>query len=216
MTTSTKGRPRKDEDMRTGHRKAVGESDAIEVMPVEARLVGAEPPEGLAPLACEVWRMCVTDMVALGHLREPDLLQVRNYAVQEAIAIECEATIQEYGAMQKEAITAWSKELQAEEVIGYRLKANPACKLHRDASNTARLLAAELGLTTAARIRGNLMAAATASIALGIKDGLEADLEAEDIAVKAAKKPKKKTVKKDGKPARSRAAGTYQSKRSTK
>lgn len=187
---TTKGRPRKDEDTRTGHRKAVGQGDAIEVAPVEERLVGADPPEDLAPLAAEVWKICVADMTRLGHLREPDLIQIRNYSVEVAIAIETEATIAEFGAMMKEPITAWSDELQAMEMVGWKLKRNPACKEHREASMAARLLGTELGLTTMARIRGNLMAAATASIAVGIRDALESDLEAEDIAFAEAAKPK--------------------------
>jgi|GEM_PF-1076698 len=188
----TKGRIPKDEATRTGHRAAVGQGESIEVAPVSAKLVGAEPPAGLSPLACEVWRVCVTDMVALGHLREPDLLQLRNYSVQAAIAIECEATIEEYGAMMKEPIIATDRETGIAEVVGWKLKANPACKLHRESSNTVRLLASDLALTPMARIRGNLMAIATASIAIGIKDDLEADLEAEDLALMQAKKQPKK------------------------
>lgn len=195
---STRGRTRKPEDQRTGHRREVGASDAIEVAPVESHLVGADPPEDLAPLAQEVWRVCVADMARLGHLREPDLLKIREYAVQSAIAIECEAVIAEHGAIMKQPILAWSEELGADEIVGWKLLRNPAAKEHRDAMNSTRLLAAELGLLPMARIRGNLMTAATASIALGIRDALDAELDAEDAAAKksAPKRRRKPTPKK--------------------
>jgi phage terminase small subunit len=189
------GRTPVPDDERAGHRGGVGEGSAIEVLPVERRLVTASPPEDMPPLAREVWSICVTDMAVLGHLREPDLFQLRNYAVEVAIAIECEASIQEFGAMMKEPIVAWSAELQAEEMVGWKLKANPACKLHREASNVVRLLAGELALTPLARIRGNLMQAATASIALGIRDDLEAGLAAEDAALVVSGKPASKALR---------------------
>jgi phage terminase small subunit len=178
------GRTPVPDDERAGHRGGVGEGNAIEVLPVERRLVTAAPPEDMSPLAREVWSICVTDMAVLGHLREPDLFQLRNYAVEVAIAIECEASIQEFGAMMKEPIVVNGDD--GLEMVGYKLKANPACKLHREASNVVRLLAGELALTPLARIRGNLMQAATASIALGIRDELEADLDKEDAATAAA------------------------------
>lgn len=183
------------DDERAGHRNSVGEGNAIEVLPVERRLVTAAPPEDMSPLAREVWSICVTDMAVLGHLREPDLFQLRNYAVEVAIAIECEASIQEFGAMMKEPIVVHSSETGEDEMVGYKLKANPACKLHREASNTVRLLAGELALTPLARIRGNLMQAATASIAIGIRDDLEAGLAAEDAAFAAAGDPVAKVLR---------------------
>lgn len=176
----TRGRIPKDDAERAGHRPGVGEGEQIEVLPVESRLIGASAPADLSPLATEVWDICVADMVALGHLREPDLLQLRNYAVEVAIAIEAEATIAEFGAMMKEPIIVNGDD--GPELVGYKLKTNPACKLHRDAAQSVRLLASDLALTPIARIRGNLMAAATASIALGIKDELESELDAEDLA----------------------------------
>jgi phage terminase small subunit len=188
----TRGRvPVADED-RAGHRAGVGQGEAIEVSPIDSRLIGIEPPEDMSPLAREVWKVCVADMAVLGHLREPDLFQLRNYATEVAIAIECEASIQEFGAMMKEPILVYSQELGAEEMVGWKLKPNPACKLHREASNVVRLLATELALTPLARIRGNLMAAATASIALGIRASLESDLDEEDAIAKAARAPRKR------------------------
>ena len=199
-------------DERAGHRGGVGEGNTIEVLPVERRLVGAIPPEDMSPLAREVWSICVTDMAVLGHLREPDLFQLRNYAVEVAIAIECEASIQEFGAMMKEPIVAWSVELQADEMVGWKLKANPACKLHREASNVVRLLAGELALTPLARIRGNLMQAATASIALGIRDELEADLDREDAIAQAAAA---KQIPRKAAPAKAKAKAKSKAKKPT-
>lgn len=182
----SRGRPPKDDVERAGHRPGIGEGESVEVAPVERRLVGVKPPEDLSPLAAEVWQICVTDMVALGHLRGPDLLQVRNYAVEIAIAVECEAAIAEFGAVMKEPILAWSGDLEANEVVGWRLKKNPACQLHREASNAVRLMAADLALTPIARIRGNLMSAVTASVAMSIKNDLEREVLAAEKATRAA------------------------------
>jgi phage terminase small subunit len=191
MVGMSRGRPPKDDAERAGHRPGIGEGQSVEVAPVERQLIEARPPEDLSPLAAEVWTICVTDMVALGHLRGPDLLQVRNYAVEVAIAVECEAAIAEFGAVMKEPITAWSSELEANEVVGWRLKKNPACTLHREASNAVRLMAADLALTPIARIRGNLMSAVTASVAMSIKEDLERDvLNAEKAARAAARRSK--------------------------
>jgi phage terminase small subunit len=181
----TRGRIPKPDEERAGHRAGVGEGEAVEVVPVADELLTARPPEDLSPLAAEVWTICVTDMATLGHLRDPDLIQVRNYAVEVAIAIECEATIAEFGAVMKEPITAWSDDVQENVVVGWKLKKNPACQLHREASNAVRLMAADLALTPIARIRGNLMSAVTASVAMSIKDDLERDVINAEKAEKA-------------------------------
>lgn len=196
MVRMSKGRPPKLSEERAGH--PAGAEDPREVAIVPAELVQARPPEDLSPLASEVWQICVTDMAALGHLREPDLLQLRNYAVEVAIAIECEAAITEFGAVMKEPILAWSAELEAMEVVGWKLKKNPACQLHREASNAVRLMAADLALTPIARIRGNLMNAVTASVAMSIKDDLERDVIDAEKAERAARrrKPAAKTARK--------------------
>jgi len=203
----SRGRPPKDPDARAGHGSA---AEPAEVAIVPAELAIARPPEDLAPLAAEVWQICVTDMAALGHLRDPDLIQVRNYAVEVAIAIECEAVIAEHGAMMKEPVLAWSDELGANEVVAWKLKKNPACQLHREASNAVRLMAADLALTPIARIRGNLMSAVTASVAMSIKTDLERDVIDAEKAERAAKRrksaaPKAKTKAAARKPARKRS-----------
>lgn len=189
---TTRGRTPKPEEQRAGHRKGAGEADAIEVSPVESRLVGADPPQDMAPLAAEVWTICIADMAKLGHLREPDLITLRGYCEQFAVMVEDAACIQEFGAMMKEPILAWSQELGANEMVGWKLKPNPAVKQHREALNTLRLVGNELGLSPLARIRGNLMQAATASIALGIRDEIAAGVKAEDAALAAKRQPRKK------------------------
>lgn len=191
----SRGRPPKDDAERAGHRPGIGEGQSVEVAPVDRELVEVRPPEDLSPLAAEVWSICVCDMVALGHLRGPDLLQVRNYAVEVAIAVECEATIAEFGAVMKEPILAWSQEFGAMEVAGWRLKKNPACQLHREASNAVRLMAADLALTPIARIRGNLMSAVTASVAMSIKDDLEREVLSAEKAARAAARRSKTAAK---------------------
>lgn len=182
----SKGRVPKPGDERAGHRSGVGEGKQIEVLPVESRLVEARAPEDLSPLATEVWNICVSDMAELGHLRAPDLLQVRNYAVEVAIAIECEAAIAEFGAVMKDPILAWDDTIGANKVVGWRLKKNPAAQLHREASNAVRLMGSDLALTPIARIRGNLMSAVTASVAMSIKGDLEKETAAAEKATRAA------------------------------
>jgi phage terminase small subunit len=203
----SKGRVPKPGDDRVGHRAGVGEGTQLEVAPVEPELVSARPPKDLSPLAAEVWQICVTDMAELGHLRQPDLLQLRNYAVEVAIAVECEAAITEFGAVMKEPILAWSSEAEAMEVVGWRLKKNPACQLHREASNAVRLMAADLALTPIARIRGNLMSAVTASVAMNIKNELERDVVDAEKAERAATRRRRAAAKQTETPtARRRAA----------
>lgn len=184
----SRGRIPEDDLLRAGHRSAVGEGDALEVPPVDSRIISADPPDDLSPLASEAWRMCLPDMVTMGHLREPDLIQLRNFCVEIAIAVECEQSLEQFGAIMREPITAWSKEAEAYEVVGFKLKKNPAATLHREAAMAARLIAGELGLTILARIRGRLLVMATNSLALGVKDAIEDELDAEDAAIKKAKR----------------------------
>jgi hypothetical protein len=134
-------------------------------------------------------------MAMLGQLREPDLLQIRNYAVEVAIAIECEASITEFGAMMKEPIIVWDAGSQEHVLVGDKLKANPACELHRKASNAVRLMANDLGLTPIARIRGNLMAAVTTSLALSIKEGVERRVAAQEKAERTAQRRRRAPAK---------------------
>ena len=89
--------------------------------------------------------------------------------------------------------------------MGWKLKKNPACQLHREASNAVRLMAADLALTPIARIRGNLMSAVTASVAMSIKDELERDVRDAEKAERAAARRRRTTPKKPA-PAAKRAA----------
>ena len=80
--------------------------------------------------------------------------------------------------------------------MGWRLKKNPAAQLHREASNAVRLMAADLALTPIARIRGNLMSAVTASVAMGIKGDLERSVLDAEKAERAAARRRRAAAKK--------------------
>lgn len=185
---SPKGRPPADEDLRAGHRRKVGDDDALDLPDVDARIVHVAPPETLWPLAAEVWSDYVDELVALKLLHRTDLARLRELCVQTAIGIECEATLEEFGSMMKEPIVVYSKEAEADEIVGWKLKRNPAAKEHREATASARLVAAELGLTPLARLRGHLMEAQAASYVFGIGETIDGELDAEDAAAKVARK----------------------------
>jgi len=191
---SPRGRTPVDNDIRAGHRKAAGRGTALEVLPVESRLMGTTAPPELSAAATEIWDVCIRDMATLGHLREPDLLLLRGYCMTAGIMIEAAACVREFGSMMKEPILAVDISTGGDVIVGYRLKTNPAVKQHGDALNGLRLLSAELGLNPMARVRGNLMETATGSIALSILADLERELDAEDAA--AEKKAARASVAK--------------------
>lgn len=185
---STRGRPREDEDLRAGHRRAVGQEDGLDLPDVPQSLVRVTAPEGMWPLAAEAWDEYVEELITLKILHKTDLARLRELCVQTAIGVECEASLEEFGAMMKEPITVWSKELQAEEMVGWKVKRNPAGKEAREAATASRLIAAELGLTPLSRIRGNLMVAQTNSYVFGLVESLDEKLDAEDAAFKVGQK----------------------------
>ena len=179
---SPRGRAPVGNDLRAGHRKAVGQGTALEVLPVDSKLMGAAAPPELSAAATEIWDVCIRDMATLGHLREPDLLLLRGYCVTAGIMIEAAACVREFGSMMKEPILSMDIATGGDVIVGYRLKTNPAVKQHADALNGLRLLSAELGLNPMARVRGNLMETATGSIAFSILADIERELDAEDAA----------------------------------
>ena len=157
-----------------GHRPAVGKGDALDLPPVPTMLAGASAPDDFRPIEREVWDLCIADMAKLGHLREPDLLLLRAYCETAAVMVESAACIRELGAMMKEPIIVVDPETMLDKCVGFKVKANPAVKQHRDSMNALRLLSNELALNPLARIRSNLMEVATAGIATTILADLEA------------------------------------------
>lgn len=200
------------EDRGTGHRSGVGRGKQIEVLPVEQKLVGADPPPELSPIAQEIWEICIADMATLGHLRAPDLLLLRGYCETAAIMIEAEACIREYGAMMREPILATDPETLDVTVVGYRLQANPAVKQHGEAVNRLRLLSNEIMLNPLARIRGNLLEVATSSIALDVVNIVSKKLEAIEAKEAAAAKKAKAKKRPAKKPAAKKPAKTRRAK----
>lgn len=201
-----KGRPR--DPNAVGHRPPPGQGKAMEVVPVDRRLLSAEPPDDLPPIAKEVWQICIGGMAELGHLRDEDLVLLQAYAEVFTVKAMAWASIREHGAMMEEPITAIDMGSGDLVLVGYRLKPNPAVKQHDAAVNRLRLLSSELALNPRARIQFNLMQIATSSIALSVVEDLEKKLEAIEskeaadaakAAVRAAKRPAKKTATKQTK-----------------
>lgn len=188
----------------TGHRARPGQGKALELPPVEGRLVSAGPPANMcSPVAAELWTVLVSDMAALGHLREPELVLLRGYCEQFAIMVEASADIAENGAMEKEPITAMNPATGDMELVGYKRRPNPAVKVHGDSLNRMRLLSNELLLNPLARIRGNLLEVATSSIAASVLEDLEKKLDAADA--EAAAKEAKAAVAAKSRAARQKA-----------
>ena len=190
---SPRGRTPVGKDERAGHRKGVGEGSTLEVVPVESRLIGAEPPPDLSPVAAELWNICVADMAILGHLREPDLMLLRGYCETAGFMVEAAESIKKHGLTMAEPIVAMDIATGADVVIGHRLKVNPALKVHNACFDRLRMASGDLALNPMARVRGNLLEAATSSIALSILTDIEAAVRAKNAAAaKAAKRPRSK------------------------
>lgn len=181
--TSPRVRTPVDNDRRVRQGRAAGAGNAVEVAPGKSTTIGAHAPAEFSPVAAGIWDVCIADMALLGHLREPDLILLRGYCETASYMIEAAACVRKYGVMMKEPILAQDPDTGGDVVVGHRLKANPAVKIHGQALNSLRLVSNELGLNPMARVRGNLMDVATSSIAYSIRDRIEAQIDAEDEAV---------------------------------
>ena len=195
---SPRVRTRVDNDRRARQGRAAGAGNAIEVAPGKSTTIGAHAPAEFSPVAAGIWDVCIADMALLGHLREPDLILLRGYCETASYMIEAAACVRKYGVMMKEPILALDPDTGGDVVVGHRLKANPALKVHGGALNQLRLVSGDLGLNPMARVRGNLMDVATSSIAHSIRDRIERELDAEDAA--AAKKAVRASAAKTRRP----------------
>jgi P27 family predicted phage terminase small subunit len=111
----------------------------------------------MAPVAAGVWCTIVADMSALRTLREVDLPLVRAYCEAAQVHADASDLVSRKGVL-----------------VGGRNgpMPNPMIKVAKDAAVTMRQLSDVLGLNPLARIRGNLMEAATGSMVLDIQKRL--------------------------------------------
>lgn len=108
-------------------------------------------------VAAEVWRTIVADMAALRTLREVDLPLVRAYCQATQVHADASDLVNRKGVL----------------VAGPNgPMPNPMIKVAKDAAVTMRQLSDVLGLNPLARIRGNLMEAATGSMVFDIQKRL--------------------------------------------
>lgn len=139
--------------------------------PVNESMLAAAPAD-LSEQAAQVWSLCVSEMAANRSLRESDLPLIRSYCETIDIMWQAAASITKYGALIE------FEELNDDgDVVGRSIKPNPAVRMHKDATGTARLLAGELGLSPMSRIRSGLMEAATGSMVIDIQDRLKKMME---------------------------------------
>lgn len=122
-----------------------------------AELAHREPPADMPTVAAEVWRTIVADMAALRTLREVDLPLVRAYCQAAQVHADASDLVNRKGVL----------------VAGPNgPMPNPMIKVAKDSAVTMRQLSDVLGLNPLARIRGNLMEAATGSMVLDIQKRL--------------------------------------------
>ena len=156
-----RGRPRdpqRGKSHSTGHRPQTGSGPPAVVVPAAApELAHREPPPDMPAVAKDVWRTIVTDMSALRTLREVDLPLVRAYCQAAQIHADASDLITRKGVL----VAGPSGPMT-----------NPMIKVAKDAAVTMRQLSDVLGLNPLARIRGNLMEAATGSLVFAIQKRL--------------------------------------------
>lgn len=152
-----RGRPRKPAEKRTGHHPAPGAGKVVDLVAPPPALALREPPPELPEVAAAAWRLAVADMAGNKALAESDLVQLKCWCEQFYVHEEASAVIHQHGLFIK----------------GPRgTMANPAVRIQKDAAAALRQIGAELGLSPMARIRGNLMAVASQSMALDVRDRL--------------------------------------------
>lgn len=160
-----KGRPRdpqREKSHSTGHRAQTGQAAPAVLAPVSDSLALREPPADLPAVAADAWRVILSDMAALRTLREVDLPLVVAYCEAAQVHAEASKIIHDKGVL----VAGPSGPI-----------ANPMIKVQKDAAVTMRQLSDVLGINPLARIRGNLMEAATGAVVLNIQEKLKKLME---------------------------------------
>jgi P27 family predicted phage terminase small subunit len=106
-------------------------------------------PDGLSDEAQSEWRRVIPILSEMGVLTVADGATIAGYCQSFADWIGAQADIREHGRLVKEPITSRT----TGEIIGYRLKKNPAITIASEQKKAYRAFAADLGLSPAARTR---------------------------------------------------------------
>lgn len=110
-----------------------------------------KPPAWLSADARNEWRRVVPILVSRKILTRADLAGLEHYCVAVGHVRAAEAHIREHGLL-VEAV----KEMPGGRVISLGMRRNPSVGIVAEATNRARLLAAELGLTPVSRSRPSI------------------------------------------------------------
>lgn len=157
----TKGRPADPTraTRKTGNRPLPGEAKkSVAVVPLEARVMLPEPPADLPEGAAVVFRKVIAELDTRG-LKETDVEAVAMLSHSAWVHSEARRIIAETGMMVPLPNG------------GYGL--NPMVKVARDEAATYMKIAAEFGLTPAARLRLGLMTLAGQSLAQTLANELD-------------------------------------------
>lgn len=167
----------------TGHRPQTGEKKTKALVLPENALAVRNPPADLPPVAAETWKVCLAEMGGNRALRESDLVLLKAYCEAVNVVAEASVAVHEFGALlrHEEVEDEIEDPDTGEPVIKIltrvTLEANPAVKVLKDATASARQLSDVLGLNPLARIRAGLMEIAGESLILGMRERLLAKLE---------------------------------------
>ena len=144
--------------MSSGHRPQTGACTSPVVYQAgPPPLADREPPPTMGPVAAYTWTSILSDPTSLRVLRETDLPLVSAYCEAAQVHADASACVADKGVL----------------VLGATGPIpNPMLRVQRDAAATMRQLSDSLGLNPLARIRGNLMEAATGSIVVDIQKRL--------------------------------------------
>lgn len=113
----------------------------------------------MGPVAAYTWASILADPTSLRILRETDIPLIRAYCEAAQAHADASACIADKGVL----------------VLGSTGPIpNPMLRVQKDTAATMRQLSDSLGLNPLARIRGNLMEAATGSIVVDIQKRLAA------------------------------------------
>ena len=155
-----KGRPRdprRAKSRSTGHRPQTGGGPPAVLPPKPPDITQHAPPDGMQAVASGVWALILDDRAALRTLREVDLPLVRAYCEAAQVHADASDLLNRHGLLVEGANGP---------------QPNPMIKVAKDAAVTMRQISDVLGLNPLARIRGNLMEAATGSMVLDIQKRL--------------------------------------------
>jgi len=139
----------------TGVKKLRGNPGKRPLNPDEPKPPAAEPkmPADLPALAQQEWKDIVPLLLKLNVLAEVDGKALAAYCYCFARWIQAEKEIADRGILIEEPIVRSDPDVGDDEIIGYKVKKNPAIPIVNEALRTMKAYLIEFGLTPAARSR---------------------------------------------------------------